>query len=73
MKATQITHLFGISGEEEFLALKTLAKEAEEANKLAEDFECFHEDEVKEMEFDEHDYLTGAAEGAGYEMDEDGI
>lgn len=73
MKATQTTHLFGISGMEEVLALRTLANEVEEANKLAEDFDDSGCTDDEEDNFDEHNYLTSVAEGAGYEMDIDGI
>ena len=73
MKATQTTHLFGISGMEEVLALRTLANEVEEANNLAEDFDDSGCTDDEEDNFDEHNYLTSVAEGAGYECDQDGI
>lgn len=73
MKATQITHIEGLSGIEEVLALASLAKEVQEANKLAEDFDDSGCNDDEEDDFDEHNYLTSVAEGAGYEFDEFGI
>jgi len=69
MKATQTKSIFGISGELEFLALKTLENEVVEANKLAEDFNDAGCNEVEEINFNEADYLDDARQGAGYESE----
>ena len=73
MKATQITHVEGLSGFEEIEALKIITKELQEADKLLEELDDSGCTDDEEEEFDEHNYLTSVAEGAGYEMDSDGI
>jgi len=83
MKANNCTHINAIldpkytwcpdcQTEPDRQLLEKLNEEVVKANKLAEDFECFYEDD-EEDDFDEHNYLTSVAEGAGYEMDIDGI
>lgn len=71
MKATQTTHLFGISGMEEVLALRTLTNEVQEANKLVEDFDdsgCTDDEDTSLQDWrDEQEYLDDARQGAGYE------
>jgi len=59
----KITNIDGLNGQEEMLALNSL--EAEQ------DDDGCTEDEPDN--FNEHDYLTDCAEGAGYSMDQDGI
>lgn len=70
MKATQTQSIFGISGELEFLALKDLAREVQEADKLLVEFDDDGCNEDEEMKFDEASYLDDVREGAGYESEE---
>lgn len=67
MKDNTNTHLFGISGEEEALALADLAREVEEAKKFADEF--FNTNwEMKNIGMSnvESEALDNAANGAGY-------
>lgn len=73
MKATQITHIEGLSGFEEIEAIKIINKELQEADKLLEELDDDGCTDDEEDDFDEHNYLTSVAEGAGYEFDEFGI
>jgi len=58
-----------LSGEEEMLALKMLEAEAAERYEL----ETQDSDEAENDNFSEREYLTDAAEGAGYEFWGEGV
>ena len=66
MKATQITHIEGLSGIEEFEALKILAREVEEAKKLTDFFSINWETRNFGMSLQEAEALDDTANGAGY-------
>lgn len=62
--ATEIN--LGLGGQEEFLALEMLAAEQAEKHEL-------FDDEDESDNFSEREYLTDAAEGAGYEFWGEGV
>jgi len=69
MKATQITHIEGLSGFEEIEALKIINKELQEADKLLEELDDSGCNEEEEVDFDEANALDEARQGAGYESE----
>jgi hypothetical protein len=66
MKAKQITHIEGLSGIEEVLALQTLQHEVEEANKLDDFFSINWENKHRGMSLQEAEALDDTAESAGF-------
>lgn len=58
-----------LNGYEEFLALKSIEKELEKANKLVTEFDDDGCNEKEEENFDEAAYLDDVREGAGYESE----